>query len=92
MDTLRLAIEVFLLLTLLAGLVRVVRGPTLADRMIVAQLFGTTCVALLLLHSADPARGALRDVAIIYALLSSVAIAAFVRLAPYRRGGEGEEP
>jgi multicomponent Na+:H+ antiporter subunit F len=84
MDGLRLAVEVLLLLTLLAGLVRAARGPTLADRMIVAQLFGTTCVAVLLLHSAAPAQAALRDVAIIFALLSFIAVAAFVRLAPYQ--------
>ncbi len=34
----------FLLLTLMAGLWRVLRGPTAADRMLAAQLFGTTAV------------------------------------------------
>lgn len=32
-----------------AGLVRIARGPTPADRMLAAQLFGTTGVAVLLL-------------------------------------------
>lgn len=34
----------FLLLTLMAGLWRVLRGPIAADRMLAAQLFGTTAV------------------------------------------------
>lgn len=90
MTTIRLLFALFLLLTLLGSLVRVVRGPTLADRMVVAQLFGTTCVAVLLVRSAEPGNSALRDVAIIFALLSFVAVTAFVRLAPHRSDGEAD--
>lgn len=89
MDVFRTAIALFLLLTLLVGLIRVVRGPTLADRMIVAQLFGTTSVAVLLLLSADPPPPGLRDAAIVFALLSFIAVSAFVRLAPHKERGAG---
>ena len=87
MAELRLAIAVLLVLTVLAGLVRVARGPTLMDRMLVAQLFGTTGVAVLLLLSVDPGRGALRDVALVLALLAPIASVAFARLAEASRGG-----
>ena len=87
MADLRLAIAVLLVLTVLAGLVRVARGPTLMDRMLVAQLFGTTGVAVLLLLSVDAGRGALRDVALVLALLAPIASVAFVRLAEASRGG-----
>ena len=53
MHELRTGIAVFLVLNVLAGLVRVARGPTVADRILVAQLFGTTGVAVLLLLAAD---------------------------------------
>jgi multicomponent Na+:H+ antiporter subunit F len=84
---LRTAVELLLLLSMLAGLVRAVRGPTLADRITVAQLFGTTSVAVLLLHAADGGRDGLRDVAVIFAPLSTITVAAFVSLAPFRRSG-----
>jgi multicomponent Na+:H+ antiporter subunit F len=78
-------LAVCLLATVLAGLVRVARGPTQADRMLVAQLFGTTGVTVLLLLAEDPGRAALRDVALIFALLAPIATVAFVRHAGPRR-------
>ena len=76
-----LGVCAFLLLNILAGLVRVLRGPTPADRMLSAQLFGTTGVAILLLLAEALSAPALRDVALVLALLSAVAVAAFVRRA-----------
>jgi multicomponent Na+:H+ antiporter subunit F len=76
-----LGVAVFLLLNILAGLVRVLRGPTPADRMLAAQLFGTTGVAILLLLAQAFSAPALRDVALVLALLSAVAVTAFVRRA-----------
>ncbi|MBX3187219.1 MAG: pH regulation protein F [Labilithrix sp.] len=81
MHEVRVSIALFLLLTVLAGLVRVARGPVLADRILVTQLFGTTGVAILLLLAADPGRGSLRDVALVVALLAAVNVITFVRLA-----------
>jgi len=69
----------FLLLTLVAGLWRVLRGPTAADRMLAGQLFGTTSVACLLLMAQALDRPALRDVALVFALLAVVTAVAFVR-------------
>lgn len=74
-----LAVALFLLLTLGAGLVRVVRGPSRADSMLAAQLFGTTGVAILLLLAEALAAPALRDAALVLALLAILATVAFVR-------------
>jgi len=71
----------FLLLTLVAGLWRILRGPTAADRMMAAQLFGTTAVACLLLLAQAFETPALRDVALVFALLAVVTAVAFVRRA-----------
>ena len=84
MHELRTGVALFLVLNVLAGLIRVARGPTFADRILVAQLFGTTGVAVLLLLGADPGRAALRDVALIFALLAPITAVAFVRHAPKR--------
>ena len=85
MHEVRMAIAVVLLVTVIAGLVRVARGPTLADRMLVAQLFGTTAVAVLLLLAADPGADALRDVAVVFALLAPIVVVTFAR---YHAGDE----
>lgn len=70
-----------LLLTLVVGLWRVLRGPSPADRMLAAQLFGTTAVACMLLLSQAFEQPALQDVALVFALLAAVAAVAFVRRA-----------
>jgi multicomponent Na+:H+ antiporter subunit F len=85
MTTLHLATTVVLLLTLLAGLVRVWRGPTATDRLMTAQLFGTTGVAILLLLAEALPEPGLRNVALVFALLAVVAVAAFVHRGPRRR-------
>ena len=81
MDELYLVLAVFLLLNLLAGMVRVLRGPTLQDRMLAVQLFGTAGVAILLILSEILDESALRDAALVFALLGGVAVVAFVRRA-----------
>ena len=79
------AVSAFLFATVLAGLVRVVLGPTPADRMLAAQLFGTTGVAVLLLLAQALTAPPLRDVALVLALLSVLAVIAFV-LRAWERG------
>ena len=77
-----------LLGTIGAGLVRVSRGPSAADRMLCAQLFGTTGVAVLLLLAQAYEWPALRDVALIFAILASLVIAVFVKHAAIHRQGD----
>ena len=74
-----LAIALVLLLTVLAGMARVIRGPTAADRMLAAQLFGTTGVAILLLLGRAAATPALWDVALVFAVLAAITGVAFAR-------------
>lgn len=68
-----------LLLTILAGLWRVLRGPAPADRMLAVQLFGTSGVGILLLLAEAMGEQALRDVALLFALLAVLGVVAFVR-------------
>ncbi len=81
MEILYSGMALFLLLTLVAGLWRVLRGPTAADRMLAAQLFGTTAVACVLLLAQAIDQPPLRDVALVFALLAAVTAVAFVRRA-----------
>jgi multicomponent Na+:H+ antiporter subunit F len=68
-----------LLLTVIAGMGRILRGPTPADRMLAALLFGTTGVAILLLLAQGLRLPALHDIALVFALLAIVVVVAFVR-------------
>ena len=85
MQTLYFALAIFLMLNLTAGMWRVLRGPSIADRMLATQLFGTTSVAILLLLAQGIDKSALRDVALVFALLATVAAIAFVKRTWSRR-------
>lgn len=78
-----------LMLTVIAGLIRVERGPNPADHMLAAQLFGTTGVAILLLLADAMEIPALRDVALVFALLAAMAGVAFVKRA-WHPGPQGK--
>jgi multicomponent Na+:H+ antiporter subunit F len=81
MNGVHLATALFLLLTVTVGGVRIAMGPTETDRMLSAQLFGTTGVAILLVLSRALDEPALVDVALVFALLAVVAAIAFARRA-----------
>lgn len=81
MQILCLSLAIFLLVNLGAGMSRILRGPTAADRMMAGQLFGTTAVAVLLLLGQATGKTAMLDVALVFALLAGVTAVAFVRRA-----------
>jgi multicomponent Na+:H+ antiporter subunit F len=68
----------FVLAMVAVGLIRVLRGPANADRMMAAQLLGTGGIAALLLIAAATDVTALVDVALVLALLAAFASVAFV--------------
>ena len=81
MNTLLPILAVFLLANLLVALLRVARGPTPADRLLAALLFGTTGVAILSLLSFATGSAALLDAALVFALLAAISGAAFAQRA-----------
>jgi multicomponent Na+:H+ antiporter subunit F len=68
-----------LALSLLLGLVRVLKGPSLEDRLLSVLLLGSGGVGLLLLLSVSMQLTALIDVALVLALLAAVTAAALTR-------------
>jgi multicomponent Na+:H+ antiporter subunit F len=77
-----LASAVFVLAMVALGLVRVLRGPGDADRMMAAQLLATGGIAALLLLATATGVPAIVDVALILALLGAFASVALVKGAP----------
>lgn len=79
---------ILLLLSLGLGLLRVLRGPSRADRIVGVQLLGTTGIGILLLleASGDGAGGGV--VALVLALLAALVAVAFVKAGS--RDGDSE--
>lgn len=71
----------FVLADVGVGLLRLLYGPTDADRMMSAQLLGTGGIAVLLLVGAADGAPAAIDVALTLALLAAFASVAFVTAA-----------
>jgi multicomponent Na+:H+ antiporter subunit F len=73
----------FVLLTVLAGLVRLLRGPTIVDRISALQLVGSGGTVALVLLSFGLETPAYMDVALIMAILATFAsAAATLKIAP----------
>ncbi|MBM4087816.1 MAG: pH regulation protein F [Planctomycetes bacterium] len=79
MMTLSLVVIASLIILLIVGTVRVVKGPTAADRMLAAMLIGTTSVAVVVLLALVLTRPMLVDVALVLAALAAVAMVAFTQ-------------
>ncbi|AHE97588.1 monovalent cation/H+ antiporter complex subunit F [Thioalkalivibrio paradoxus] len=72
------ALAVLLLLNIVVGMVRILRGPTAADRMLAAEMFATSAVVIVLLMAVSSGNLALVDVALVFALLAALASVTFV--------------
>jgi multicomponent Na+:H+ antiporter subunit F len=73
-----LAAAVFILLTVAVGLVRLLRGPDTADRLMAAQLLATGGAAALLLFGVATRTAAVAEVALLLNLLAAFASVGFV--------------
>jgi len=85
----------FILAMVALGLVRVLRGPADADRMMAAQLLGTGGIAVVLLLGAATGEAAAVDIALTLALLAAFASFAFAKAYPGNTGEQsvpGDQP
>lgn len=86
-----LAVIIAILVSMLLVLVRAVMGPTLYDRILAANAFGTKSVIViaLLVHVLDNTMYI--DIALIYALVNFITTIAFLRFFRYKSfKGEGD--
>lgn len=81
MTGLELPIALFLLANLFVALFAAARGPTAADRMLVALLFGSTGTGILVLLAHAGGGFMLVDVALLLALLAAIGGIAFAKRA-----------
>ncbi|MFZ8758753.1 hypothetical protein ACO03V_15170 [Microbacterium sp. HMH0099] len=81
-DLALVAVAGILLLCIVIGLWRGVRGPTPEDRLTAFVLLGTTGAALFMVLASALDVPSLRDVAIILVALATVVVVVFTRRAP----------
>ncbi len=89
MDVFFIVVIVFLLLNIALGLIRVWQGPTVADRLLTTQLFGTTGMAILLVLAGYSKELTLLNVAITFNVLAILLVIALVQV---RKNKKGETP
>ncbi len=89
MNALMQVVALFLLANLVVALVAAARGPTPADRMLVALLFGTGGTAILALLALSGGGTALLDAALVLALLAAIGGIAFARRAWGKEADDG---
>lgn len=68
-----------LLVTVAVALWRIARGPERGDRMMAAQLVGTSGIAIVLLLAVAGTDWAMLDVAIVLALLAALSVIAYAK-------------
>jgi len=86
MDVFFTIVIVFLLLNIALGLIRVWRGPTVADRLLTAQLFGTTGMAILLVLAGYLQDPDLLNVAITFNVLAILLVIGLVKVWKNKKG------
>lgn len=89
MDTVILISQVLMGCTLILTFVRVVRGPSLPDRVVALELFSTTVVGLVGVYAIQSGVSNFLDAAIVIALMGFLAAIGFARF--LERGGPRDD-
>ncbi len=89
MEAFFITVCLFLLLNICLGLVRVWRGPTVADRLLTTQLFGTTGMAVLIILAGYLGELTLLNVAITFNVLAILLVICLVQV--WKSGAKGGE-
>lgn len=82
---------ILLAIMILLALVRAIRGPRFTDRLVAVNLVGTITIIIMCLLSVYLRQAFLVDIAMVYALLSFIAIVVLTRLVLVRRRAQEEK-
>lgn len=89
MDHVILISQVIMSLALVLVFVRIVLGPSLPDRVVALELFSTTVVGLVAVHTLKSDVASFLDAAIVIALMGFLALIGFARF--LERGGPRDD-
>lgn len=93
MNTVLVITTLAIFLTMALALIRALKGPTVYDRIVAVNVFGTKTVLVVALITAISGNSDLIDVALVYALINFIAIVAVLKLARMRdlaAAGDGD--
>lgn len=86
------AAGIAILVTMVLAITRVLLGPTVYDRILAINMFGTKTVLIIAVISFLTGRPDVLDIAIVYALINFISIVAVLKFFEYgefSRGGRG---
>jgi len=83
---------VVLLVVMAAALARAIRGPTLPDRVLALNFFGTATVLLIVTLGFLDGRPDFTDIALVYALINFVGTIALLKFVQFGNLGHTEDP
>ncbi len=75
------------LVTMALALFRAIRGPTIYDRILAVNTFGTLTVVLIAVHGFLAGRPAFLDIALVYALINFIATIAVTKYVKFSHLG-----
>ena len=91
-----LPVTIAIVVTMALALIRGLKGPTIFDRVLALNMFGTVTVMLLGVLSLAVGRPDFLDIAMIYALMNFIGTTAVLKFFRYgdlgRSSHDGEEP
>ena len=77
------------LVTMLLALIRALLGPTVYDRLLAVNMFGTLTVLIIALSGFLTRRPDFLDIALVYALINFIGTVAVLKFFEYRDLGRG---
>jgi multicomponent Na+:H+ antiporter subunit F len=93
MTTVLVITTLAIFVTMALALVRALRGPTIYDRILSVNMFGTKTVLVVALITYVTGHDDLIDVALVYALINFIGVVAIMKLVKMRdlaQAGEGD--
>ncbi len=76
-----------ILVTMALALVRAIKGPTIYDRILAVNAFGTPTVVLIAVHGFLAGRPEFLDIALVYALINFIATIAVTKYVKFSHLG-----
>jgi len=89
------AAAVALLITMIMALIRAVKGPSIYDRIVAVNMFGTKTVLIIAVLGFMMGRPEFLDIALVYALINFIGTIAVLKVFKYGdlgRAHDDEEP
>ena len=79
-QTVYIAVLIVLAVLVILSFIRVIKGPRLADRVVVVNVIGTLTIMMICILSIMLEEGYLLDVALIYAMISFLAVIVLTKI------------